>query len=474
MIEPLENRALLNTDWSVYLGWRSAGLLQTAQLRSTQSLVPRHTMAGVSVRLEQLNKNRTAGVTLEAVTGSDGVAHFENIRDGNYQLVTPSFAYPYLDGTSKIIPLTFPNPLPESSLDIGGISTSPVADRHLLFRRDVRDDNVFRGIVFFDSNRDTESQQLDRDTGFTASDGGVPGIRVYLDANNNGRREKKETASLTDYFGDFRLAGFPFALASSPIRVAIPQDYSFTTAASAIGTFDNDWSTKFGIYKYVPQATIKVQISSNDFDGLHPRDDFEAYLDLNRNGIWEDAEPKRKTGVNPGLPDGTAAFKVSPGKYRLRLIDRNNVEIDRSYVDLKVGDGQTRSRGFLLTGKNDFAVGFFFDADKDGARDANEPLLTHYRGTNVQISNIGSGLAWPANFGPGTVDSQGYLRWTNIPGKLSLHYQEYELPWPYLLGPFSWFDNSIFLNSPKTDIPIEFVPDNWYSLYPELAPFAVP
>jgi hypothetical protein len=48
---------------------------------------------------------------------------------------------------------------------------------------------------------------------------------------------------------------------------------------------------------------------------------------------------------------GDASFDVLPGKYRLRVIVPTGDSIDRRYIEVKVGDRQSRSRTFILSSR---------------------------------------------------------------------------------------------------------------------------
>ncbi len=471
MIEDLECRRLLSDSLDIYAGWLSAIKWERGQQTGIYVNVNYTPLAGYTLQLQYDDSGDSSGTPITASTDTDGVARFKNLRRGNYTLTAKALSAPFLNAKAVNQPLTIPF-VPQFGNSILGYGpTRPAAylnsDIQFTYTRDVPADNLLDGQVFFDRDRSGDHYDLDRNNGNVTSDGGVAGVRVYLDADRDGKRDKNEISVLTDVHGSIYFGGIPFAQMKSPMRISVPDGYWSTTANAITAQYGS--SHLFGIFKPYASATIGFRTLLKIRDDLTPKGGYLVYLDLNRDAKWQRGEPRQATDAYGG-----ASFKVLPGKYRLRVIAPPTFNVDRRYVDLKVGDRETRSRSFVLYGSQEYFVGFYFDADKDGTRDAGEPLLSRYPDSFLLLESKEYDW-WADTFETypvhRPVDGRGYLHLTNVPGTLRIGYEKYVATSSYPLVPYATIPASIATGG-VWEIPIDYVPDAWYGLYPELAPFA--
>jgi hypothetical protein len=173
----------------------------------------------------------------------------------------------------------------------------------------------------------TVFHDLDGDGRQDAAEGGLAGWRVFIDRNNNGKRDSGEVSTTTDAIGSYT---FPRVAAGTYVVRATPSTGYFITApasklfatkliAGQVVTTDN-----FGAaYKAVLSGSV-----FNDVNGNAKRETatepllggFTVFLDKNKNGRLDAGERKVVTGADGGWGfDGLTA-----GSYVVRVLRPSN------------------------------------------------------------------------------------------------------------------------------------------------------
>lgn len=383
-----------------------------------------------------------------ALSDSKGIATFRKVPDGSYTArIASSLSYPYLGVKALSAEVTVPDlqrPNPYSTL------LFPAANGHLLVERDHPPVNQLSGKVFFDKDRNGNTSDQLGD-----ADAGISGVRVFLDIDRDGLRDKTEPSTLTRADGSYTLNGMTIFQMSSPIGVSRPTGYAYTTPAFVPG--QEDVQASFGLFRQEATSTVHFDLSINTGDAYPPAAvGYLVYLDLNRDAKWQRGEPRVSTDEN-----GDASFKVLPGKYRLRVITPPTLKVNRRYEDIKVGDRQSRLRQFTISGAQTFYLGFYHDVNGNRVRDTAEELLTYYHTHFVDVKAKEYGWWHASNGVPGhTIDSRGYIQLSNAPGTLTVSYEYWTAN--YVFGgfptirqaeqPSSLVDNGVW------EIPLEFFP----------------
>jgi hypothetical protein len=230
---------------------------------------------------------------------------------------------------------------------------------------------VLYGTVFFD--KDQNGSTSDR---LKEQDAGVPGVRVYLDVDDDGRRDKKEPATLSNAAGTYQLVGFDKAHLDAPIRCVAPAGFLTTTPMEQTGP-----ASDFGLSQLRPTAGITTDVvlgpTLNEPQFNVPGDPppppvrmagVRVYLDLDRDGRRDRREPQALTTGRGRVHFGN----LTPGSYLLRISTPDAYSVDRPAIELRVADRQRRTQLFALGGTRDVLFRFYRDQNGNGRRDAGE------------------------------------------------------------------------------------------------------
>lgn len=169
------------------------------------------------------------------------------------------------------------------------------------------------GTVFNDLNRDSTR---------AASEPGLAGVTVFVDANGNGVLDPGEISTTTNADGTYTLAAPP---GTNTIAALAPAGFVFTTAASR-SVSNGGTGVNFGMHRPSTQFTGRkfADLNGNGFaDAGEPGiQGVFIYIDLDRDGQIDIGEPRGVTDANgnytlnfAGLPAGSYTVRevVGPG-----------------------------------------------------------------------------------------------------------------------------------------------------------------
>ena len=147
---------------------------------------------------------------------------------------------------------------------------------------------------------------------------GLGGVKVFLDANNNGKQDSTDPVATTLSNGSYRFAGVPlgkhnvYVIAPSSYRVSGPDPISVTSVSGAAATANF----------FVSQTAVISGVVFNDVNGNKIQDAGETgisgvvvYLDFNNNGQLDSFELKSTTDSK-----GHYQFVVPFGTYVVRQV----------------------------------------------------------------------------------------------------------------------------------------------------------
>jgi uncharacterized delta-60 repeat protein len=227
------------------------------------------------------------------------------------------------------------------------------------------------GNVFNDANADGAKQ-----TGETP----LGGVKLFIDANKNGKVDVGEKTATTDANGSYSFAGL--APGSYRVREVVPAGYRITSPPS--GYYDvtvvggqNATGKTFGNTKL---ALLSGNVF-NDFNGNGVRDSGETalagikvYIDANKNGVFDVGEKSTTTNAA-----GNWSFALPAGTYRVREVPPAGYRISSpatGYFDITVLSGQTiTGKTFADTNKVLISGVLFNDANGNGSKDTGETSL---------------------------------------------------------------------------------------------------
>ena len=208
---------------------------------------------------------------------------------------------------------------PETSLqtatDLPGTHTVTLAAGQVVTGKDFGNWPLQAGEI-----RGTKWNDLDGDGVKEAGEPGLAGWQIYVDLDQDGQRDEAEPAQLTDANGDYVLSGLAagsYQLAEVPQSgwqrtfPAAPGYHTVTLAAGQVVPGMN-----FGGWQ--PGEIRGAKWNDLDGDGLHDAGEpglanWKIYLDTNRSGQWDAAEPFQLTDA-----DGNYAFtRLAAGSYTL-------------------------------------------------------------------------------------------------------------------------------------------------------------
>lgn len=238
----------------------------------------------------------------------------------------------------------------------------------------------------------------------------IPGVRVYVDLNNDDEFTTGEPAASTDASGNYLISEVPpgtFKVHAdngtldvkyhrTPVQGTNPTLVSF--ASQSMQTVN---------LTYIHKATICGSLQ--DSDG-RMWSNVAIYIDLNNNGAYDEGEPKTVT-------DGSGRYcfdELMPGEYTLRL--RANPQWDAYFITspglLTVGEGDAASGAdFLLQAKPSAISGqVWSDENGSGGLETEEKGLA---GITVFLDTNNNGVLDPAEASVVT-DETGSFSFTNL------------------------------------------------------------
>jgi hypothetical protein len=314
------------------------------------------------------------------------------------------------------------------------------------------DDGTFQGITVINGGLDTNNSggisNSDDASGAIAGEAGIPGVRVYIDSNQNGVFDSQEPSAITDADGVYTIGNL--LAGTYTVRVdttTLPSSYVPTydlvspvgdhTATVILGG-SNRTDVDFG---YRNDASIG-DLVWNDRNGNGTRDAGEPgiagvliYLDANGNGIFEPVTERSAITDLDGyyllenLPDGNYLVRVDisslpQGSTQTHDLDGLGTP-HRTNRTLAVSEDATDADfGY----RADAAFGDFVwnDLDGDGVQDAGEPGIA---GVTVYADINGNGVFEPATEPADVTDSSGaYLIGNLVPGTYTARVATASLP----------------------------------------------
>jgi len=263
------------------------------------------------------------------------------------------------------------------------------------------------GTIFNDRNRNGVKD---------AGDNGVSGIIVYIDTNNNRRREGSEPTRTTNGSGAYTFANIDVGTYS--IRQILQKNWIQTVPVlnqSRVVTLvvdDNMTDVDFGTAP-IPASIAGMVFDDGDADGIRDPGEkgvsgVQVYIDSNRNGSLDGGEPSFTT-----TGGGTYVFtNLDPGSYLVRVVIPTDYRITTaSFYDRTIIAAQKlKGLDFGLTGRGSISGSIFNDSNTSRTRDAGEVGL---RGWKVYLDQNTNG-----RFDAGEVfvtsDAQGDFKFDNL------------------------------------------------------------
>jgi protocatechuate 3,4-dioxygenase beta subunit len=393
-----------------------------------------------------LNRNgRTDAGEPRLLTGPDGRATFRDLKAGSYSVLetfetfianqppinttqnpvevtapgpqsrqqgTLPFivADPTVPGGQRVVAANFPPPFPpinpEPAVFFTSIPVNPGGGGV---------GNTRPNITIFKYNDQNANGRYE--PGNTTNEVGIPGVTVYLDANDNGALDAGEQSIVTDTNG--RGAFTNLEPGNYVVREVPQAGFSPTTPDRVqFNLSTQDANVVFG---NTPNSRI-TGIKFQDLNGNGYRDGFETpiagvaiYLDSNGNDALDAGEA---TSVSDQF--GRWEFgNLTPGIYRVREVTPSNSFQTTQPLDIVLGANQTFTCALVGNGQFFNYIGEKFrDDNRNGLRDQGEPPLQGIPFT-LDFNNNG-------RYDAGTEplvrsDANGQVLFTNLaPGNYSL------------------------------------------------------
>ena len=190
--------------------------------------------------------------------------------------------------------------------------------------------------------RDADNDGL-RDSG----EAGMAGVKVYVDANGNGKLDTAERVATTDSAGRYTLTSLPAG--SHSVRIVDPAGHVRTAPSAGrqvvqLAAGKTVTGRDFGV---VQSAVISGRVFNDlDRDGVKDTAEtgaagFRVYLDANNNGRFETGESSVLTGTS-----GTYSFAgLRPGVHVVRQVSPSGWQLSSaySYYTITLVAAQSRS-----------------------------------------------------------------------------------------------------------------------------------
>lgn len=215
---------------------------------------------------------------------------------------------------------------------------------------------------------------------------GVSGVTIFIDADKDGVLDSTEKKTTTDASGNYTFSGL--AAGTYRVREVKPANYKILNPSSSY--FDVAVSGSAVVTKNFANAkTTAGGISGNVFNdtdgnGLKNgtetgRSGVKVYLDLDKDGVFDAAEPTKTTDSS-----GNYSFTNLAGDktYRVRIVGVSGLRISNpttGYYDQTVYGQTYTGKNFGLTPKVLISGQVWNDADGDGIKDSGEVGLSSWK-----------------------------------------------------------------------------------------------
>lgn len=314
-------------------------------------------LAGATVYIDVNGNGHLDGRDVSTTTDGSGNYAFNNLANGTYavrqQRLLPYATHP-TNPFSGVRVVTVTDAAPNATgVNFGNARFASVSGR-----------------VFNDINGNATQGN---------GEGGIPGVKVFADYNNNKVADAGEPSAVTNGLGNYRLnflrPGYAFN-----IRFVEPTNLKQTSPAlnapQRVYLYSGQNATGRNFGAALPGTIAGVVFRDDNGDRLRqPNEPLLAsrmvYLDLNNNGVYDVSDVATYTN-----DEGKYGFSnVAPGRYRVAIDSTNEFA-----VTTPVGGSQLSNVTSNLTTRVDFGLGerarisgvFFADNDGDGLQDFDE------------------------------------------------------------------------------------------------------
>lgn len=267
------------------------------------------------------------------------------------------------------------------------------------------------GMVFHDTDGDGI-----RESGEDPLGGWV----VYVDGNNNGRRDSGESYTVTDSNGGYTLGGLPAG--TQRVRLERPAGWTSTTSPNVnVGSGDAITGTNLGSYRnaIIRGAAYDDENGNGRRDtGEFPLAGWTVFLDRDRDGVLDPGEARTVTNAA-----GEYAFDgILAGKYRVRIVvpaGWDNTSPNPVTVTVRTcASGQVFTANFGSTPLPASLSGFVWnDSNGNGDIDHNEEAIA---GAVIELTGVDDrGRAVSRTT---TTSSSGHYEFDDLrPGTYAVH-----------------------------------------------------
>jgi protocatechuate 3,4-dioxygenase beta subunit len=271
-----------------------------------------------------------------AETNGDGRYAFEDLAAGTYHV-------------REVLPAGWTITRPAGGFYEVSLADGQRADERLFGNRLTDGDPPVGAPPAADAERGTISgavfDDLDLDGQRDAGEPGVRGARVFLDANDNGRRDRREARAVTDAAGTFTFADVPAG--RHVVKHLGPRGFRPTAIGGSADQAAIDLAA--GAHASAPFGVTRLSLlqgmAFHDANRNRAADVGEAvhvgmtvFLDLNRNGALDAAEPTALTDAA-----GRYAFVVPRGSYRVGEVMPDGIVTSK----VKIGQGRVVNRDLV-------------------------------------------------------------------------------------------------------------------------------
>ncbi|MEG4458245.1 SdrD B-like domain-containing protein [Microcoleus sp. N9_A1] len=445
-------------------------------------------LSGIPFIIDLNENGRTDAGEPQVQTGPDGRATFRDLKAGSYSVLetfetfvpnqppiattenpvevtapgelsrqqgTLPFivADPTVPGGQRVVAANFPPPFPpvdpEPAVTFTPIQINPGSGAV---------GNTLPNITIAKYNDENVNGRYEQGRFYAESR--IPGVTVYIDANDNGVLDTGEQSRVTDAMG---FAAFTNVQPGNYVVREVPQPgFSPTTPDRVQFNLTNqDAYVQFG---NAPNSRI-TGTKFQDLNGNGYRDGFEGpiagvtiYLDSNGNDALDAEEASTVSDQFGRWEFGN----LTPGIYRVREVTPSNSFQTTQPLDIVLGANQTFTCALVGNGQFfNLAVPKFRDDNRDGVQDQGEPPLEgipftldlnnndrYDAGTEPLVRSDANGIALFTNLAPG---DYSVLEVFNAPGVPNL--------FPIPTGPnpvkFSVPGPNTFVTPERTGLSIE-------------------